>query len=216
MRDLTPPPPPQKKSSPYLGVSFWFGAILSEKQCPIWLRLHEKTFGKQTFFRGGGAPRPLYSKIFVYPILNPPPPLIEKLDSPRLRVWLFWKFVRSASWTSRVFCQNLMEFLNYWGPCRTAAALIGNFVIFLYVIIILEWQKIPLVCYCCGLVWLRRLFQRESIGNTGRDMHIIMYMYYFRLNRNISQQEKLISSATGASGWTSVADVATINCLCLP
>ena len=39
------PPPPQKKIiTSFLRVSLWFGDILSEKQCPICLRLHEKTF----------------------------------------------------------------------------------------------------------------------------------------------------------------------------
>ena len=37
--------------------------ILSEKQCPICLRLHEKTSGNKKF-PGGRAPRPLHSKIF--------------------------------------------------------------------------------------------------------------------------------------------------------
>ena len=50
---------PQEKSSLFLGVSLWFGDILSEKQCPICLRLHEKTFRNQKFPRGR-APRPLY------------------------------------------------------------------------------------------------------------------------------------------------------------
>ena len=39
----------RKKSSPYLGVSLWFGDILSEKHCPICFRLHDKTFGNQKF-----------------------------------------------------------------------------------------------------------------------------------------------------------------------
>ena len=83
---FNPPPPPRKKSSPYLGVSLWFGdtCILSEKQCPICLRLHEKTFGNQKISRGS-APRPLYSKIFFYQILNPH--LIEKLYPP-LTAWM--------------------------------------------------------------------------------------------------------------------------------
>ena len=44
-------------SSPYLGLSLWFGDIISEKQCPICLRLHEKAFENQNFPRGR-APRP--------------------------------------------------------------------------------------------------------------------------------------------------------------
>ena len=39
------PPPLRKNSSPCLGVSLWFGDILSAKQCHICLRLHEKAFG---------------------------------------------------------------------------------------------------------------------------------------------------------------------------
>ena len=64
------PSPLRKKSSPYLGVSLWFGDILSEKQCPIRLRLHEKAFG---------APRQLYSRLLFLSNLTPPP-LTEKLD----------------------------------------------------------------------------------------------------------------------------------------
>ena len=61
-----------KKSSPYLGVSLWFGDILSEKQCPICLRLHEKAFGNQKISRGR-APRPLHSEIFLLSNCTPPP-----------------------------------------------------------------------------------------------------------------------------------------------
>ena len=57
--------PLRKKSSPESGVSLWFGHILSEKQCPICLRLHDKTFGSQKFPRGR-SPRPLYSKLFFF------------------------------------------------------------------------------------------------------------------------------------------------------
>ena len=41
----------------------WLGDILSEKQCQLCLRLHEKTFGNQKYPRGR-APWHLYSKIF--------------------------------------------------------------------------------------------------------------------------------------------------------
>ena len=67
-----------KKSSPYLGVSLWFGDILSEKQCPICLRLHEKTFGNRT----------LYSKIFFLSNFNSP--LTGKLDAS-LQLARLWR-----------------------------------------------------------------------------------------------------------------------------
>ena len=56
------PSSPGKKSSAYLGVSLWFVDILSEKQCLICLRLHDKTFGNQKF-PWEQAPRTLYGKI---------------------------------------------------------------------------------------------------------------------------------------------------------
>ena len=49
-------------------------ALLSEKHCPICLRLHDKTFGNQKSPRGR-APRPLYSKIFFMSNFTPPPSL---------------------------------------------------------------------------------------------------------------------------------------------
>ena len=85
------PLPLRKTSTPYLEVSLWFGDILSERQCPICLRLHDKTFGNQKFPRGR-VPLPLYSKIFVLPNFNPPPPT-EKLDPPlpdSERVFMVW------------------------------------------------------------------------------------------------------------------------------
>ena len=76
------PLPPQKQASPYLEVSLWFGDILlSEKQCPICLRLHEKAFRNQTFPRGR-VPRPLYSKIFVLSNCKPPPPHWKARSAP--------------------------------------------------------------------------------------------------------------------------------------
>ena len=67
---LATPPPLRKKSSPYLGVSLWFADILSEKQCPICLRLHEKAFGNQKFPQG----RPLYPFTVKYIFCQIPPP----------------------------------------------------------------------------------------------------------------------------------------------
>ena len=78
-RGFNPSPPSEKKSSPCLGISLWFGDILSEKQWPICLRLHEKAFGNQKFPRGR-AHRPLYSNFFLSNYN--PPPLTEKLDPP--------------------------------------------------------------------------------------------------------------------------------------
>ena len=60
-----------RKNHPYLGVSLWFGDILSEKHYPICLILHEKAFGNQKFPRGQ-APRPLYSNFFFLSNLKPP------------------------------------------------------------------------------------------------------------------------------------------------
>ena len=55
--------PQRKKSSSYLGVSLCFGDILSEKQCPICRRLHEKAFGNQKYI-----PRPLTVKYIFFQI----------------------------------------------------------------------------------------------------------------------------------------------------
>ena len=43
---------------------------------------------------------------------------------------------------------NLMEFQAY---CGTAAALIGVFIVFLYVIIIHGWKALEFACFCCEL-----------------------------------------------------------------
>ena len=67
------PPSPQKKIITLFRGFLWFGDIQSEKQCPICLILHEKTFGNQQFSRGL-APRSLYSKIFLFVTFWPPPP----------------------------------------------------------------------------------------------------------------------------------------------
>ena len=74
-----------------LGVSLRFGDILSEKQCSISLRLHEKAFGNQKFPRGW-APRPLHS-IFFVKFQNPH--LTEKLDSPLwiMKNHMIWNYV---------------------------------------------------------------------------------------------------------------------------
>ena len=58
-----PPPLLRKKPSLYLGVYLWFGDILSEKHCPICLRLHDKSFWNQNFPLGQDH-RPLYSIFF--------------------------------------------------------------------------------------------------------------------------------------------------------
>ena len=55
------------------------GHILSEKQFPICLRLHDKTFVSQKFPRGR-APQSLYSIIIL--LANFKPLLTEKLDPP--------------------------------------------------------------------------------------------------------------------------------------
>ena len=69
------PPPLRKKSSSYLGVSFWFGDILSEKQYPICLRLHQKAFGNQKFLQAGPFdPLFLQLNIYFFQIVTPPPP----------------------------------------------------------------------------------------------------------------------------------------------
>ena len=57
----------------------FLGDIVSEKQCQICLRLHEKTFGNQKFLRGR-PPRPFTVKYCFCQILNHP--LTEKLDPP--------------------------------------------------------------------------------------------------------------------------------------
>ena len=71
------PSPSEKKSSPYLGVSLGFDDIVSEKQCPICLRLHEKALGNKKI----GPLDPFTVNYFFCQILTPLP-LTEKLDLP--------------------------------------------------------------------------------------------------------------------------------------
>ena len=87
------PPPKKKRITLLIGVSLWFGDILSEKQCPICHRLHEKTFRNQKFLRGR-ASWPLYSIFLFSPYCTPPPPSHWKARSaPDRVVWKETNFV---------------------------------------------------------------------------------------------------------------------------